>query len=126
VEGDASTYSGRIARLSPAIAKDNRTLLVEAEVPNERGLLRPGSFAKADIVVTADQAIVTVPANSIVTFAGIEKVLTVADGKIIETRVRTGRHVGEKVEITEGVSVGALVVVDPGPLVSGQPVTVVN
>ncbi len=126
VEGDANTYSGRVARLSPTIAKDNRTLLVEAEVPNEHGVLRPGSFAKADIVVEADQKIVTVPAGAIVTFAGIEKVLMVADGTIIETRVRTGRHVDNQVEITEGVTEGAVVVVDPGTLVSGQPVTVVN
>ncbi len=126
VEGDANTYSGRVARLSPTIATDNRTLLVEAEVPNEHGVLRPGSFAKADIVVEADQKIVTVPAGAIVTFAGIEKVLMVADGTIIETRVRTGRHVDNQVEITEGVTVGAVVVVDPGTLVSGQPVTVVN
>jgi RND family efflux transporter MFP subunit len=114
VEGDANPYSGRVARLSPIIARD------------EHGLLRPGSFAKADIVVEADQKIITVPAGAIVTFAGIEKVLSVADGKIIETRVRTGRRVDDEVEITEGVAVGAVVVVEPGTLVGGQPVTVIN
>ena len=72
--------------------------------------LRPGSFAKADIVVEAGQQIVTVPRDSIVTFAGIEKVLTVAQGKAVEKRVRTGRRVGEQVEITEGISVGDRIV----------------
>jgi RND family efflux transporter MFP subunit len=126
VEGDPGEYRGRVVRLSPAITEDNRTLLVEAEVPNERFLLRPGSFAKADIVVEAGQEIVTVPDNAIVIFAGIEKVLTVAHGKVVEKRVRTGRRIGEAVEITEGISPGDRVIVQPGNLVAGQPVTVVN
>ncbi|MGH7843636.1 MAG: efflux RND transporter periplasmic adaptor subunit [Candidatus Binatia bacterium] len=126
VEGDPDKYRGRVARLSPAISEDNRTLLIEAEVPNANGALRPGSFAKGDIIVEAGQQIVVVPRNSIVTFAGIEKILTVAQGKAVEKRVRTGRRIGEQVEIVEGVSVGERVVVQPGNLVSGQPVTVVN
>jgi RND family efflux transporter MFP subunit len=126
VEGDPAKYEGRVARLSPAIAENNRTLLIEAEVPNLQGVLRPGSFAKADIFVEAGQRIVTVPHDSIVTFAGIEKVLTVADGKAVEKLVRTGRRVGERVEVIEGVAVGDRVVVQPGNLVTGQPVTVVN
>jgi RND family efflux transporter MFP subunit len=126
VEGDPNQYRGRVARLSPAIAEDSRTLMIEAEVPNERLLLRPGAFAKADIIVEADQEIVAVPADAIVTFAGIEKVLMVADGKAVEKRVRTGRRMGDAVEIREGVSVGERVIVKPGNLVSGEPVTLVN
>jgi RND family efflux transporter MFP subunit len=126
VEGDRNQYQGRVARLSPAIAVDNRTLMIEAEVPNERLLLRPGAFAKADIIVEADQEIVMVPSNAIVTFAGIEKVLMIAKGKAVEKRVRTGRRMGEAIEIVEGLSVGERVIVKPGNLVSGQSVTLVN
>ncbi len=126
VEGDPNKYQGRVARLSPAIAENNRTLMIEAEVPNGQGALRPGSFAKADIVVEAGQEIITVPRNSIVTFAGIEKVLMVAQGKTFEKRVRTGRRIGEQVEITEGIVAGNQVIVQPGNLVAGEPVTVVN
>lgn len=126
VEGDPTKHEGRVVRLSPAIAESNRTLLIEAEVPNARGLLRPGSFAKAEIVVEAGQKIVTVPADSIVTFAGIEKVLMVTEGKAVEKRVRTGRRLGDRVEITEGIAAGNGVILQPGNLVGGQPVTVVN
>lgn len=126
VEGDPAAYLGRVARLAPAIQEQNRTLLVEAEVPNERGLLRPGAFARAEIVTAADQPAVLVPASSIVTFAGIEKVLTVRDGRAVETRVLTGRREGDLVEIAEGLRAGEPVVVDPGNLVGGQAVTVVQ
>ncbi len=51
VEGDEQVYEGRVARVSPAIDEATRTLMVEAEVPNARALLRPGSFANAEIVM---------------------------------------------------------------------------
>jgi RND family efflux transporter MFP subunit len=126
VEGDSAKYSGRVARLSPAIAENNRTLLIEAEVPNGKGMLRPGSFAKADIVIEAGQEIITVPRDSVINFAGIEKVLMVVDGKAVEKRVRTGRRIGAQVEVTEGIVAGNQVIVQPGNLVAGEPVTVVN
>ena len=55
VDGDPTVHTGIVARLSPAIAEQNRTLVIEAEVPNAEGRLRPGSFARAEVVVqTAD------------------------------------------------------------------------
>ena len=66
------------------------------------------------------------PRDSILTFAGIEKVLTVVQGKAVEKRVRTGRRIGEQVEVTEGIVAGNQVIVQPGNLVAGEPVTVVN
>ena len=126
VEGNSNAYAGRVARLSPAIEEANRALQIEAEVPNERGLLRPGAFARAEIVTRTDQPAVLVPASAIVTFAGIEKVITVHDGKAVETRVRTGRREGDRVEIVEGLEAGTPIVVAPGNLVGGQPVTVIR
>ena len=124
VEGDRAMYHGQVARLSPAISEEDRTLLVEAEVPNEHGQLRPGAFAEAEIVTTAGEQAIFVPASSIVTFAGIEKVMTVRDGLSVETRVQTGRRIEDRVEIVEGLKPEELVVVEPGNLVGGQPVTV--
>ncbi|MFL6202610.1 MAG: efflux RND transporter periplasmic adaptor subunit [Thermoanaerobaculia bacterium] len=125
VEGDPATHEGRVARISPAIREESRTLLVEAEVPNPDGALRPGTFAKAEIVTVADEPAVLVPTSSVVSFAGIEKVLGVADGKAVEKRVKTGRRAGDRVEILEGAAAGDVVVVEPGNLVDGQPVTIV-
>jgi RND family efflux transporter MFP subunit len=123
VDGDPHVYQGVVARLSPQIAEQNRTLLIEAEVPNERGALRPGTFAKAEVVVQADQKVVTVPASAIVVFAGVEKVLSVKDGKSVEIRVQTGRRRGDLVEIASGLKTGDLVVAQPGNLAGGQAVT---
>ena len=124
VEGDTTAYSGRIVRVSPAIDEQSRSLRVEAQVGNEAATIRPGSFATGDIVVAASAPAIVVPATAIVSFAGVEKVLTVADGKVVERRVELGRREGKAVEILKGLTVGERVIVEPGNLVDGEPVRV--
>jgi RND family efflux transporter MFP subunit len=123
-EGAAEAWPGRIVRLSPAIEEANRSLIVEAEVDNSRGLLRPGSFARAEIVTESGGDAVVVPASSVVLFAGIEKVVTVKDGKAQERPVTTGRRAGDAVEILSGLQHGETVVVKPGNLTTGAAVEV--
>ena len=122
VEGVSGEHRGRVARLSPSISEQNRTLLVEAEVPNESATLRPGAFAKADVILAGDLRVVTVPSTAIVTFAGVEKVLTVDKGRSVEVRVTTGRRLGDRVEVVTGVTAGTVIVAQPGNLTGGQPV----
>ena len=125
VEGDTNVYLGKVTRLSPVIAEQNRVLMVEADVRNN-GTLRPGSFAHAEIVTNDAKMAVTVPNNASVTFAGIEKVIVVQNGKALERPITTGRRSPEFTEIVAGVNVGEKVVVDPGNLQSGQAVEVVD
>jgi RND family efflux transporter MFP subunit len=124
VEGDPTVYEGQVTRLSPAISEQDRTLSLEAEVPNEHGQLRPGTFAEAEIITKAEARAVLVPASAIITFAGIEKVMIVEAGVSVEKRVQTGRRYGDRVEIVTGLEPDDVVVVEPGNLVGGQPVTV--
>jgi HlyD family secretion protein len=119
VEGDEAVYQGKLVRLGAAIEEMNRTLPAEAAVANPDDALRPGMFASAEIVVDrADEAVV-IPSDAIVTFAGVQKVLLIKDGKAAEQRIRTGRRNGTRVEILEGVKAGDVVIVDPGDVVDG-------
>jgi RND family efflux transporter MFP subunit len=121
-EGDAASAVGTVVRLSPAVDEDTRTLLVEAEVPNENGALRPGAFASAEIVVEAEQPAVLVPVSAITTFAGVAKVFGIADGKVVEKRVRIGRRAADRVEVVEGIAAGDVIIAEPGNLTAGQAV----
>ena len=123
VEGHTNVITGRIARLSPAIHEQSRMLLVEADIPND-GLLRAGQFVRAEIVTQDRDPGLAVPVEAIITFAGLEKVVTVSDGKAVEKTVTTGRRGPEWVEIVAGLKAGELVVLNPGNLRTGQPVTV--
>ena len=125
VEGDPNLYLGQIMRLSPVISQQSRMLLVEADVRNN-GTLRPGAFVRAEIVTDDAKMAVTVPSSAIVTFAGIEKVITVQNGRALEKPITTGRRNGDFTEIVAGVNVGEQVIVEPGNLQSGQPIEVVE
>lgn len=122
LEGDPNSYLGYIKRLSPTISEQNRVLSVEADVRNS-GQLRPGAFVKAEIVTNQTATAVTVPSNALVTFAGIDKVILVENGKAVEKAVTVGRRGDNWIEIKAGVNVGQSVVVNPGNLQSGQSVT---
>jgi multidrug efflux pump subunit AcrA (membrane-fusion protein) len=123
IDGDATVYTGRVVRLAPIVQELNRTLAVEAEVPNERGVLRAGAFARAEVVTDAAQPVLTVPASALIVFAGVEKVLVVRGGKTAELRVQTGRRLGEEIEIVDGLKRGEFVVDRPGNLTGGQVVS---
>jgi RND family efflux transporter MFP subunit len=124
VEGEAQAFPGKVARIAPALEEASRSLIVEAEVDNARGLLRPGSFARAEIVTDSGVDSLVVPRSAVVTFAGIEKVVTVKDGKALERPVTTGRRTDELVEILSGIEAGEQVVVEPGNLATGAAVLV--
>lgn len=123
VEGDTNSCTGHIARLSPAISDQSRMLIVEADIPND-GSLRPGVFVRADIITNERDAGMAVPLTALITFAGLEKVVVVRDGKALEKNVTTGRRGKDWVEIVTGLPPGESVVLNPGNLRTGQPVSV--
>ncbi|MSU20001.1 MAG: efflux RND transporter periplasmic adaptor subunit [Pedosphaera sp.] len=121
VDGSTNAYSGEIKRLSPAIDEQTRMLRVEADVPNP-GSLRPGSFARAEIITDDQSPGLIIPASAIATFAGVEKVFIVQENKAVEKQVATGKRKGEAIEIVAGLKPGDLIVLEPGNLQSGETV----
>lgn len=122
LENDPTVYTGKVARLAPSLDQQSRTLAIEADIENP-GNLRPGSFVRSTILV-GQKPRPTVSKSALVSFAGIEKVIMVEQGKAVERRVTTGRRVGERIEIVSGLKVGERVVTAPGTLQQGQPVKV--
>jgi RND family efflux transporter MFP subunit len=74
-------FAGKVARISPSVDPTSRTFPVEAIVPNTRGLLRPGGFARASIITESQAKAAVVPVESIVRFAGVTKLFIVEHGK---------------------------------------------
>jgi RND family efflux transporter MFP subunit len=126
VEGDTHQYEARLERIGAAVDEANRTLPIEAMVPNAQDVLRPGQFATAEIIVSQRDSALVIPRDSIVTFAGVQKVLTIKDGRAHETRIRTGRRDGDRIEVLEGLADGDTVIREPGNLVDGARVQVVR
>jgi len=123
VEGGTNVVSGRLARVSPAITEANRMLICEADIAND-GTLRPGLFVRAEIVTNERDSGLAVPTEAVIVFAGLEKVVLVNGEKALERSVTTGRRGPDWLEIVAGLKAGERVVIEPGNLRTGQPVTV--
>ncbi len=105
LEGVAERFQGRVVRLSPAIDAQNRSLVIEGEIPNPTGALRPGSFVEGSIIVNGDALGVAIPAEAVVSFAGIDRAFIVKNGVLEDRVLRTGRRMGDgRIEIVEGLA----------------------
>jgi multidrug efflux pump subunit AcrA (membrane-fusion protein) len=118
-------FEGEVARINPAVDPVSRTFQVEARVPNRRGLLRPGGFAKASILIAQSATATVVPNQAVVKFAGVTKLFLVEAGKARSVNVETGLELPGAIEVTTSLPKNAVVVVDGlSKLADGTPVTV--
>lgn len=114
LEGNAAPKPGRVVRLSPAMDAQNRSLVVEGEIPNESGVLRAGAFIEAEITVNPEARGIAVPSKSVLNFAGVDRVFLEEGGVLAERIVKIGRRLdGGKVEVVQGLEAGRRFVLEP-------------
>lgn len=105
-----TTFEGKVARINPKVDALTHTMGVEALMPNHRGLLRPGGYAKASIVIDQDAEATTVPIESVSKFAGVVKVFIVEGDKARAIPVKEGLQGEGWVEVVGDLPREALVV----------------
>lgn len=97
---------GEISYLSPFGAQNTQSLLARAVVPNPKGLLRPGVFVTARVILDEPEVDVAVRPEAVQTLEERE-VVFVQEGDSFEGRpVKVGRRTEEWVEITSGILPG--------------------
>jgi membrane fusion protein (multidrug efflux system) len=103
-------YAGTITRIAPALDEASRTLLIEAEVANPDGALKPGFFAHVTMDLGRDRALF-VPSLAVLRYAGVARVFVVDGGVVRAREVTTGSVLGDQIEITAGLKEGEQVAV---------------
>ena len=99
-------FEGQVRYVSPALQADSRTLVVEALVPNNSGMLRPGSFATARIEQGSERPGILVPKAAVRTVSGTARVYVIAGERAEERIVTIGQSVDDLAEITTGLKAG--------------------
>ena len=118
-------FTGTVTRLAPAVDVATRTLNLEARVPNPDLVLRPGFFAKGQVLTRQEASAVFVPSEALSYVAGISKMFVIADGRAQERPVRLGARQGSALEVMEGIQAGETVATSNLPaLFEGAPVDV--
>lgn len=123
----ADEQVGRITRISPQVDSRSRTFLLEAEIPNTDGRLKPGSFGIGRVETHMQTAMPFVPESAIVSFAGVIRIFTIESGKAVEHRIGTGEVIDGQVEVLGGTLAAdaAVVISGANKLSNGASVRVV-
>ena len=100
------TFSARAAYVYPSLNEQTRTAKVRFQLANPGTRFKPGMFANVVLrgpVVTG----LSVPANAVID-SGTEQTVFIAqgDGHFTPRTVKAARHLGDRVEIVEGLEEG--------------------
>ena len=101
------------------------TMIVEADLPNKEGTLRPGMYATVKVGVEQHDDTLTVPAEALAMEKTNAFVFKVIDGKAKKTAVTLGFNDGARAEILTGLEEGEpVILVGKATFTDGQPVQV--
>ncbi len=111
VDGFAEAeFKGRVNIVFPNVEEKTRTLQVEALVPNNNGLLKPGLFAKVILYTAGERDTIVVPVTALLYEGEKVRVFVTEGDRAKERVVKLGSKYGEFMEIIEGVKTGEKVV----------------
>ena len=104
------TLQGKLTQLSPAINEDTRTFSGYIEISNPELKLRPGMFAKADVVTVRKDSVLAIPKDIIKNHRHGQLVYTVNRNSAEEIAIQTGISDDEYVEVEKGLKPGDKIV----------------
>ncbi|RJO73209.1 MAG: efflux RND transporter periplasmic adaptor subunit [Myxococcales bacterium] len=117
--------AGKVTRVGPSVAQQNRSFVIEAQVENPDGAAKPGTFARATLLTAQTEEVLTIPETAVIEFAGNPRVFVVEDGKARERVIETGGKRLDRVIVTKGLKEGEKVVSSGVDLlVDQQPISV--
>ncbi|HYX08787.1 MAG TPA: efflux RND transporter periplasmic adaptor subunit [Bacteroidales bacterium] len=98
------TLKGRITQLSPAIDPETRTFTGIISVDNPKLTLRPGMFAKGEIIIAAADSALVIPREIILSKQSGDAVFIVDNGFASERILTFGLENPENVQVISGLN----------------------
>lgn len=97
-----------------AIATSSGTLLIQFQMDNTGGLLRPGDYAQVHIALSDDDPAITVPASALLfRDSGMEVATLGPKNHVVIRPVSLGRDFGATVQIVDGLGPDDWVIANP-------------
>jgi multidrug efflux system membrane fusion protein len=123
--GAATMVEGRLVFIDNTVNPSTGTILLKAQVPNEKEELWPGQFLAARIVLRVEQHAMVLPEGAIQPGQDSPYVFAVVDGRARVKPVTVDRQVGDQVVIATGLEGNEQIVIDvPPTLAANSPVVV--
>jgi len=102
--------AGKVIAISPVVDAGGRSILLRAQVPNDDGVLRPGLFARVQLLFAREEVLM-VPETALAPAGQVQYVYRVVDDRAERVEVAIGERRDGQVEIPRGVQEGDVVVV---------------
>ena len=106
-------FQGKVTEVGSAADPSSRTFTIKVEVPNPRLLIRPGMVAEIKLSSKDSHRVLTVPAEAVLHNTNEESYVYVLDEKKNKAFMRSisiGQLINNRIEITNGLSVGEVIV----------------
>jgi len=114
------TLDAVVDYIYPYLDKTSRTGRIRLTLDNADGALRPDMYA--EVTLTADIGHRLAVPEDAVLFAGDSRVVFVdlGEGRLKPVRIKTGQHAGGMIEVTEGLSIGDVIVTSGNFLIAAE------
>lgn len=116
---------GKVSRFSETEDPSSRTMYTEIDLPNPNDRIRPGMYGIAKILLDTAIKNATLPARCLLgaSKGNTADLYVIRDGKAKKVQVTIGANDGIRVEILSGISPKDDVILHPGAVTEGTPVT---
>jgi membrane fusion protein (multidrug efflux system) len=108
------TWDGTITTINPEVDINSRNVRIRATFPNQDGRLRPGMFARAEIVSKEERTELIIPETAVIYAPFGDSVYSIeGEGKELKVKqkfVRLGERRGDLVAVLSGVKAGETIV----------------
>jgi RND family efflux transporter MFP subunit len=120
------TFAGTVQRVVHTLDPRTRTMGVEVEIPNRERLLKPGMYARVQLLLEVRRGALLLPLEALVGAETKPAVLVVREGKVATVAVTLGEIDGPSVQVLQGLAPDDQVIVQGKELVrEGQAVKAV-
>jgi RND family efflux transporter MFP subunit len=122
------TFPAHVTNAAGAVDPISRSLQTELQIPNETGELLPGAYAEVHLRLNGDRGLVTIPSNAwLFRRDGATVGIVHPDGKVEIRKITIHLDLGNKLEISQGLSDLDQVIVNPSDgLANGMKVNVIG
>jgi len=104
---NGTQVKGKVRMIAPTVDPQSRYALVYVDLqpgPKNMAPVRAGMFANGEFDMGASDAI-TVPQQAVVIRDGFSYVFVLnQDRRVVQTRIKTGRRIGDRIEVMEGLT----------------------
>ncbi|HAW52065.1 MAG TPA: efflux RND transporter periplasmic adaptor subunit [Flavobacteriales bacterium] len=112
-DGSVHPYKGAVDFIDREVDSETGSIMVQASFQNPEGLVRPGQFARINVLMRTEKDAVLIPWRSVVEVQGKTNVYVLNDSSQVEMREIISSHkYGDLILVDEGLKHGEKVLVD--------------